>query len=482
MKILFLNPPFLPKFSREQRSPAVTKSGTIYYPMWLSYAAGAAARAGHDVNLIDAPADERWTLERVADAVAGEPPELAVVGTSTPSIANDAGAARALKDRRPELTVVLVGPHVSALPEETLNEYPWLDGVLRGEYERTVLELADVLVGGGNPATVPGVTWRRDGDVAAGPGRVPEDPDRWPFVAETYARFLDVRNYFYAHSLYPIVTVLSARGCPNHCIYCVYPQTFSGHSYRPRAISAVVEELRFIRRTWPDVREVMFEDDTFSIDHGRTRELCEAVTAADLKLKWSANARCDLDLETLKIMKRAGCRLLCVGVESGSDEMLGGMKKSIDRARIERFFADAASAGVMLHGCFMVGNPGETRETMEATLAFAGKLKPDTAQFFPVMAYPGTALYRWAEKHGYLSASCFADWLTPEGQHNCVVDRPDLPAAELVAFCDRARREFYLSPGYLVRKFAQVLTRPAELKRTWRSGRRFLRHLVRGTH
>jgi anaerobic magnesium-protoporphyrin IX monomethyl ester cyclase len=466
MRTLFLNPPFLPKFSREQRSPAVTKSGTIYYPMWLSYAAGAAVRAGHDVTLIDAPADERWSLGRVV--AAADALELAVVDASTPSIANDAGVARALKERNPSLKAVLVGPHVSALPDETLTEYPWLDGVLRGEYERTVLELADALAGGGDPGAVPGVTWRRDGGIVAGPGRVPEDPDRWPFVAETYARFLDVRNYFYAHSLYPIVTILSARGCPNRCVYCVYPQTFSGHSYRPRAVPAVVEELRFIRKTWPDVR-------------GRTKELCEAIAAAGFKLKWSANARADLDLETLTLMKRAGCRLLCVGVESGSDEMLDGMNKRIDGARIERFFADAARAGVMVHGCFMVGNPGETRETMEATLAFAKKLKPDTAQFFPVMAYPGTALYRWAVKHGYLRASCFADWLTPEGQHNCVVDRPELPAAELVAFCDRARREFYLSFGFVGRKFVQVLSNPAELKRTWRSGRRFLRHLIRGT-
>ncbi len=479
MRILFLNPPFLPKFSREQRSPAVTKSGTMYYPMWLSYAAGAASRAGHDVTLIDAPADERWSLERVAAAAAAH--ELAVVDTSTPSIANDAGVARVLQERNPRLKAVLVGPHVSALPGQTLDEYPWLDGVLRGEYEGTVLELADALAGGANPGAVPGVTWRLDGETVAGPGRAPEDPDRWPFVAETYARSLDVRNYFYAHSLYPVVTILSARGCPNRCIYCVYPQTFSGHSYRPRAVAAVVEELRFIRRTWPEVREVMFEDDTFSVDHGRTKELCGAIAAAGLKLKWSANARCDLDLETLNLMKGAGCRLLCVGVESGSDEMLDGMNKRMDRARIERFFADAAKAGVMIHGCFMVGNPGETRETMEATLAFAKRLRPDTAQFFPVMAYPGTALYRWAVKSGYLRASCFADWLTPEGQHNCVVDRPDLPAAELVAFCDRARREFYLSFGYLGRKFAQVLAHPAELKRTWRSGRRFLRHLVRGT-
>lgn len=479
MKILFLNPPFLPKFSREQRSPAVTKSGTIYYPMWLSYAGGAAREAGHDVLLVDAAADARWPLARIVAAAEGF--ELAVLAASTPSVENDAGVARALKAANPGLRAVLVGPHVSALPERTLRDYPWLDGVLRGEYEATVLELAEALAGGGEPSAVPGVSWRRGEEVVSAPPREPEDPDRWPFVSKVYARFLDVRNYFYAHSLYPLVTVLSARGCPNYCIYCVYPQVFSGHAYRPRATAAVVEELRFIARTWPGVREVMFEDDTFSLDPARTTELCEAVAAADLGLRWSANARCDLDLATLRLMKRAGCRLLCVGVESGSDRMLDGMHKRLSRARIERFFADAARAGVMLHGCFMVGNPGETRETMEETLAFAKKLRPDTAQFFPVMAYPGTALYRWAERNGYLRARCFADWLTPEGEHNCVLDRPELPAADLVAFCDRARREFYLSVPYLARKLRQVLTSPAEFKRTWRSGRRFFRHLLRGT-
>ncbi|UCH77838.1 MAG: cobalamin-dependent protein [Candidatus Coatesbacteria bacterium] len=481
MKILFLNPPFLPKFSREQRSPAVTKSGTVYYPMWLSYAAGAALQAGHDVQLVDCPADERWPWDRLLQTVAAEPYELAVIAASTPSLANDASRAAALREAQPGLRTVLVGPHVSALPEETLTAYPALDGVLRGEYEATVVELADVLAAGGDPATVAGVTWRRDGELVAAPDRPLDDPDRWPFVAQTYERFLDVRNYFYAHSLYPIVTILSARGCPNYCIYCVYPQTFSGHNYRPRATRAVVDEFRFIKKTWPQVREVMFEDDTFSIDHERTREVCEALVVADLRLPWSANARCDLDLPTLQLMRRAGCRLLCVGVESGSGEMLASMKKRIDRAQIERFFADASRAGIMIHGCFMVGNPGETRATMEETLTFAKRLRPDTAQFFPVMAYPGTALYRWAEQHDFIRAECFADWLTPEGQHNCVIDRPDLPAAELVAFCDRARREFYLSPRYLARKFWQVLTHPGELKRTWRSGKRFLGPLLRGT-
>lgn len=449
--------------------------------MWLSYAAGAAAQAGHEVLLVDAPADERWPLERVLALVREVPFGLAVLAASTPSIANDARVGQLLKEARPNLRVVLVGPHVSALPERTLNDYPWIDGVLRGEYERTASMLAAALASGANPAGLAGLTWRRESELVAGPERTFESPDNWPFVTEAYARFLDIRNYFYSHSLYPIVTILSARGCPNYCIYCVYPQTFSGRKYRPRAIDSVVEEFRFIKKTWPEVREVMFEDDTFSIDHDRTARLCEALAAADLKLPWSANARCDLDYETLRIMKRAGCRLLCVGIESGSDEVLAAINKNMSRARIETFFANARRARIMIHGCFMVGHPGDTLATMAETLLFAKKLKPDTAQFFPIMAYPGTALFRWAEQHGYIRAHSFADWLTAEGLHNCVVDRPDLTAAQLVAFCDRARREFYLQPSYLLRKSIQVFTRPHEFRRTWRSGKQFIKFLFRGT-
>jgi radical SAM superfamily enzyme YgiQ (UPF0313 family) len=241
----------------------------------------------------------------------------------------------------------------------------------------------------------------------------------------------------------------------------------------------VVGELKYVKETWPDLGELMFEDDTFSVDYERTRRLCEAMIDEGLELTWSANARADLDYETLRVMREAGCRLLCVGVESGDDSMLKGMGKQIGRERVEQFFADAKRVGVLIHGCFMVGNPGETRGTMEKTLEFAKKLRPDTAQFFPIMVYPGTAMYRWAERRGYVNAGKFADWLTDEGLHNCVVDLPDLPASELMAFCDRARWGFYLSPPYLFYKLKQSLKRPGELRRTVKSARVFFKHLLK---
>lgn len=482
MKVLAVNPPFLPKFSREQRSPAVTKSGTLYYPMWLAYAVGALEKAGHECTLVDGPAELHWTRDSVLKYVTSSWYDLVIVDTSTPSIDDDAGFATAIKKASPSTKTVLVGPHVSALSEETLKEYEAVDGVLRGEYEITAVALTEVLAAGENPADVEGVTWRVGDKIVSAPNRVlNDDLDGLPYVSTVYKKFLDIRNYFYSHSRYPIVTILSARGCPHYCVFCVYPQVFSGREYRTRSVGNIIGELRYIRETWPELGELMFEDDTFSVNHERTRSLCEAIIEEDISLVWSANARADLDYETLRTMREAGCRLLCVGIESGDDSVLERMGKRIDRERIVQFFADAKRVGILVHGCFMVGNQGENSATMEKTLNFARRLKPDTAQFFPIMVYPGTAIYKWAEQRGYLNANNFSDWLTDEGLHNCVVELPDLSASELVAFCDRARREFYLSPGYLFYKFKQSLKHPGELGRTVKSAKTFFKHLIKRT-
>jgi radical SAM superfamily enzyme YgiQ (UPF0313 family) len=194
-------------------------------------------------------------------------------------------------------------------------------------------------------------------------------------------------------------------------------------------------------------------------------------------MTWTANARPDVDRETLKIMKRAGLRLLCVGVESGDQAMLDRIEKGITLDRIRRFFRDAKAAGVAVHGCFMVGNRGETEETMERTLQFAIELEPDTAQFFPLMVYPGTRAYDWAKAAGFIRARDFADWLTPEGLHNCVIELPGLGAGELVRFCDEARRRFYLRPRYVLRKLGQSMRSRYEAERLLKSFKTFSRYL-----
>ena len=486
MKILLINPPFkseLGKFSREQRSPAITKSGTFYYPMWLAYATGVLEAAGHECRLIDAPAGRlHWDacLAKLGDFR----PSLCVVDTSTPSIANDVRAAAALKEKFGAFTVA-VGPHPSALPEETLKLDSGLDAAARREYEFILRELAALLERtGGRPSAdelkgVNGLAFRIGEKIIVNElAPVPENLDELPFVSAVYKKHLEFKDYFYAHSKHPIVTIISGRGCPHQCVYCVYPQVFNTRKVRNRSIANVVDEAEYILREFPGVKEIMFEDDTLTLNKARCLEFAAEIKRRGLKFEWSANSRADIDLETMSALRSAGARLFCVGIESGEQSVLDAMKKGLKVEKVRRFFRDAKAAGIMIHGCFLVGNPSETKATLERTLAFAKELEPDTAQFFPIMVYPGTEAYDWAVKNGYLKTSDFKDWLTEDGLHNCVLSRPGLTDRDLVAFCDRARKEFYLRPSYIVRKFAQGLTDAHEMKRLLIGGVSLAKHLL----
>jgi radical SAM superfamily enzyme YgiQ (UPF0313 family) len=492
MRILTLNPPFLPKFSRESRSPAVAKSGTLYYPMWLAYATGYLEKAGHEVQLIDAPGAE-LSLDAVVAAAKKFSPELAVLDTSTPSIYADIETATALKRALPGLFVVLVGPHVSALPIETLALSPDIDAVAFGEYDETLVDLAGRLaaqkIDDETLRQIQGLAFRSH-EPASEKGRAHgaltknqtrpfiDNLDDIPPVSAVYKKHLDISPYFYGHSRYPLMVIVTGRGCPFKCTYCVTPQTLMGHGYRKRSIESIVAEFKYIAENFPQVREIMIEDDTLTADRKRCQSFSDALVAAGATtIPWAANSRADVDYETLSAMKRAGCRLVCVGFESGDQMILDNIQKSLTIDKIRLFMTNAKKAGILVHGCFMVGNRGETRETLETTLRFAKELSPDTAQFFPIMAYPGTSDYRFFKEQGWISTEDFRKWLTSDGLHSSVVARPDLPHEELVAFCDRARREFYLRPKYLVAKAVQVVTHPGEAKRIFKAGLTLMRYL-----
>ncbi len=484
MKILSLNPPFLPKYSRESRSPAVTKSGTLYYPMWLAYATGYLEKAGYDLKLVDAPAAD-LSLDQVLEMAKEFKPGLAVLDTSTPSIYNDVEVAKALKSALPDLFVVLVGVHVSALPLETLELSPEIDAVAFGEYDETLVELAGHIAEGRRDdetlQKVKGIAFRKsDGAVCRNETRpFMENLDDIPFVSNVYKKHLDVDPYFYGHSRHPLIVLVTGRGCPFHCTYCVVPQTLQGHKYRKRSIESIVQEFIYIRDNFPGIKEIMIEDDTLTADRKRCRELSEALIATGAnKIPWSANSRAEVDLETMRLMRKAGCRLFCVGFESGDQTILDNIKKSMTLEKIAEFMRNARKAGILVHGCFMVGNRGESRDTLEKTLRFAKELNPDTAQFYPIMVYPGTSDYAYFQEKGWIISNDFRKWLTDEGLHSSVVSNPDLTYEELVKFCDRARREFYLRPSYMLSKAQQMVTHPSEAKRIVKAAVTFVKYLV----
>lgn len=487
MKVLFLNPPFMSshgKFSREQRSPAVTKSGTFYYPMWLCYAAGLVEENGFEVKVIDAPA-KRLDIESVLSTAKEFAPELTVIDTSTPSIYNDAEIAARVKKITGSF-VILVGTHPSALPEDTLKIDPAIDAVARREYEHTVFDLA-LLLQKGEPdsetlKTIKGLSFRKGDAIIHNSDReLPTDLDALPFVSKVYKEHLDYLDYFYAHSRHPIVTLITGRGCPHQCVYCLYPQTFNGHKLRNRSIKNVVDEIEFCLENFPGLQEIMFEDDTLTVNKKRAMEFAEEILRRGLKFQWSANSRADVDLETMQLLKKAGARLFCVGIESGDQKVLDAMKKKLTVSRVQQFFKDAKKAGILIHGCFLVGNPGETKETLQKTLNLALELSPDTAQFFPIMIYPGTEAYKWATENRYLTTEDYRKWLSPEGLHNCVLSRPGLSNIELVEFCDRARQKFYTRPSYIAKKILQGITNPQELKRLSKGALTLSKHILRGT-
>lgn len=493
MRVLFLNPPFHARYSREQRSPAVTKSGTLYYPKWLATAAGVAIKNGHEVDLVDAPAGG-YSVQAVIDRIEAKNIEAVVCDTSTPSIINDVHVIEALLAANPSLHVLLVGRHVSSLPKETLRMSSSLQAVAIREYEYTVRDWLAAKSCGADLSTVDGLVWRHPetGEIISNKQRAAiENLDELPFVTEVYKRFLHTPDYFYGHSLWPLVVFDTSRGCPYHCSFCVYPQTFSGHSMRFRSVANVADEFEFVAREMPEIKTVMLEDDTFIVSKPRTLELAKELIRRGNKLPFDANCRADIGADTAELLPtlhKAGARLFCVGFESGDVEVINGMHKNNDDRRdakyheeAHRFVRRCHDSGIMVHGCFMVGNLNETPASMEKTLNFAKKLRPDTAQFFPIMVYPGTVAYQEAKKRDYIQIENWDAWLTKDGLHNSVVTLPNITHEELVSFCDRARRSFYLAPSYLLYKLRQSLTDRRELQRNVKGFVTLSKYLVKGS-
>lgn len=472
MKIYFVNPPFkaeFGKFSRESRSPAITKSGALYYPLWMIYAAAYSRKCGHEVYFLDAPA-KPLNEQQALDVIAGQAQDgmLFVFGTSTPSIKSDVAFAERVKRMYPSSFILLVGTHPTACAEETMGYSDAIDGIALGEYDEIVRELADTLERQGDLTGVRGLCLRK-GEECVRTERMPvmRNLDDIPYASQFIKEFLDEHDYFFAAATYPSIQIFTGRGCPFHCNFCVYPQTMHGHIFRARSAENVVGEFAYIAAHFPDVKEVVIEDDTFTVNKKRVMEICNLLVEKGLhkRLRWLCNARVNLDLETMQAMKKAGCRLIIPGIESGNQQILDNIKKG---TRVEQFFeyvANAKKAGLLIHACYMVGNESETKETMRDTLRLALKLNTDTAQFFPLIPYPGTEAYAWARKNGYIETD-YARYCLPDGTHNTVLSLPDLPAEEMVRFCNMARKKYYLRVGYILHRLRVGLAHPSDLKRS----------------
>ena len=493
MKILCLNPPFKTehgRFSRTSRSPAITKSGTIYYPIWLCYAAGVLEDAGFDVQVVDSCAcsiDREETLRIISKFR----PDMAVIDTSTPSSFCDVSIGAAIKEQFPECFIVLMGTHPTALPEETLRRDRRIDAVAVGEADYTLRDLAkkisesdygrlqlDSAYSESILKDVDGLAWRSGDRIVVNKRReFITDLDELPFVSRVYKKHLDVRKYFFAACDYPEVQIMTARGCIAQCTFCVYPQTIHGGKYRMRSPASIADEFQWIGENLPEVREIGIEDDTFTGSQKRAIEFCQELIRRKIKIKWYCNVRVDLKYDTMEWMRKAGCVLVTVGYESANTGILKNIKKRITPEMILEFSRNTRKAGLLVHGCFMAGNRGETRDTLNESLNLSRRLMDDTMQFFPLMVYPGTKDYDWAKREGLLTVRDFSDYVTEDGNHNSVLKMPDMTSDEIREWCNMARRRYYLRPRYLLYKLFQQVRRPSEIRRTFKAARRFVKFL-----
>jgi len=456
LKTLFLNPPSFENFDggAGSRWPATREIESYWYPVWLAYPTGLLEGA----RLLDAPPHHVSAPETINIA---KDYELLVLFTSTPGFPGDIRLAQAVKDASPRIKIAFVGPHVSVLPEKSLRDCSAIDFVCRKEFDFTIVEFAR-----GKPLEeILGISYRKNGSVVHTPDR-PQIQD-----LDVYKRDLDVRRYNVPFLLNPYVSLYTTRGCPAQCTFCLWPQTLSGHPWRKRSSDDVAREMAQAKEYWPFVKEFFFDDDTFNIQKARTIELCSKLKP--LNITWSCTSRVTTDYETLKAMKEAGCRLLIVGFESGDQQILKNIKKGATVERARQFTKDCHKLGLVIHGDFILGLPGETRESIRNTIAFAKELDVETIQVSVAHAYPGTELYDYAVKNGFMVADTK---MVDEGGHQLAhIQYPGLPADEILDSVHRFYDEYYFRPKAIYRILRKAAFDSGDRKRLYKEAKTFLK-------
>ncbi|HVB35127.1 MAG TPA: hopanoid biosynthesis associated radical SAM protein HpnJ [Patescibacteria group bacterium] len=465
MKTLLLNPPSFENFDggASSRWPATREIASFWYPVWLTYPAGMLPGS----RLLDA-APHGISVEETIEIARDY--EFVVLFTSTVGFASDVKLARAMKQARPGLKITFVGPHVQVLPAQSLLSGSDIDFVVRGEFDHAVVEYAQ-----GKPlAEIANVSYRDEtGRIVHNPSRPllqTEDLDQLPLASTIYKRDLAVEKYNVPFLLHPFVSFYTARGCPAQCTFCLWPQTLSGHAWRTRSAESVAEEFAMVPKLFPQVKEVFFDDDTFNIRKDRVIALSKLL--GRVGLRWSCTSRVHGDYESLKAMADGGCRLLIVGFESSDPKILKNIKKGATPQQALTFAQNCKELGIVIHGDFIVGLPGETPQSIERTIEFAKQLDCETIQVSMAHAYPGTELYNWARDRGFLASEAAADSAGHQLPH---LEYPGLGREEMMAAVNRFYDEYYFRPRVVWRILRKALWDSHERKRLYNEAVSFMR-------
>ena len=468
-KTLFLNPPSFEGFDggAGSRYQARREIKSYWYPTWLAQPSALVPGS----RLVDAPA-RGLSVDQVTAMAADY--ELAVLHTSTPSFSSDVKVAEALKQANPNLMIGFVGAHVAVSPELSMEASTAIDFVAGNEFDFTIKEVAE----GRDLAVIDGLSYRtRDGIVHNKPRAILENMDLLPHVVDVYKRDLVIEDYFIGYLRHPYMSVYTGRGCKSRCTFCLWPQTIGGHRYRTRSVDHVVEEIAKAQEWFPQVKEFFFDDDTLTDDQPRVMELARRL--GELGVTWSCNAKANVPYETLKAMKDGGLRLMVVGYETGNQQILHNIKKGTRIDWAHRFSEDCHKLGITIHGTFVLGLPGETKETIEETIRFAKQVNPHTLQVSLAAAYPGTFLYNQAKQQGWLVQDAVVDGnlVADSGVQVSSISYPHLSDAEIYEAVAEFYKQFYFRPGKIYDMVSEMATDWDMMKRRLREGVEFFRFL-----
>ena len=467
MRTLFLQAPSFDGFDggAGSRYQARREIRSFWYPTWLAQPAALVEGS----KLVDAPPHGLALADVLATA---RDFDLAVLHTSAPSFASDVKTIEAMKAVNRDLKAGLIGAKVAVDPDGSLAASAAIDFVAGNEFDFTIREVAE----GRDLCTIAGLAWRNGaGRIVHNPPRAPlENMDALPFVTPVYKRDLEIERYFIGYLKHPYVSLYTGRGCKSRCTFCLWPQTVGGHRYRTRSVGHVIEEIAWAKQALPQVKEFFFDDDTFTDDLPRTEAIAKEL--GKLGVTWSCNAKANVPRETLAVMRDNGLRLLLVGYESGNQQILFNIKKGMRVEFARRFTKDCHDLGITIHGTFILGLPGETRETIEETIRFATEINPHTIQVSLAAPYPGTYLYRQALENGWLD-DAHAELVDAHGVQIAPLHYPHLSHTEIFDSVETFYRRFYFRSGKIASIVGEMVKSPQMMKRRLREGVEFFQFL-----
>ena len=462
MRVLIINPPWPGKGYGTRSQNRIIKHRSdkyLQYPIFLAYSAAQLKAAGHQVAYIDSVIQD-LDLNQTLTAARQENPDVIFMETTTPSIEADYEDLTALKNAT-GATMIIGGPHATYFHKTVLQECPAIDIVIRHEFDT---KIAGVVSNLDNLEKVEGITYR-DGDeiVDMGDGTMAKDLDAIPFPDRDVIPWHWYLEAWYTRQ--PFMNMMTSRGCPYHCTFCLWPQIMYGHKQRFRSIDNVMAEIDYLFDRY-GLREINVDDSTFTTKKQRVIEFCQRLRQRKNKLIWTCNGRVDnLDDEVLAEMKASGCKMIRLGVESGSQDVLDKIRKGLTLRQIEDGFRLVKKHGIQALGGFMFGFPFDSRKTIEETISFAKRLSPDQVQFSINMCYPGTSLYDYALDKNLLLAKSFKEF---DMTHGPVVKTLDMEREELEHILSRAYKEFYFRPKFIFQTLRHMKD-VDEIRRVFRS-------------